>query len=110
MLYLDYSTPIDKLRAKAKEIVENSPLWDRSVFALQVTDFRERTMEVRVLVSASNGGRLFELRCLLREQLIAFLQTEYPQSLPRTRTELGGQSGNGVDVDAMVGGSDHTAY
>jgi small-conductance mechanosensitive channel len=110
MLYLDYSTPIDKLRAKAKEIVENSPLWDRSSFALQVTDFRERTMEVRVLVSASNGGRLFELRCLLREQLIAFLQAEYPQSLPRTRTELGGHAGNEPDVEAMVGGSDHTAY
>jgi small-conductance mechanosensitive channel len=110
MLYLDYSTPIAELRAKAKEIVENSPLWDRNVFAVQITDFRERTMEVRILVSASNGGRLFDLRCRLREELIAFLQSEHPRSLPRTRTELGGHSGHGEEIEAMVGGSDHTAF
>jgi small-conductance mechanosensitive channel len=93
MLYLDYSAPIDALRAKAREVVEGSPLWDHNVFALQVTDFRERTMEVRVLISAADGGKLFDLRCLLRERLIAFLQTTHPQSLPRTRTEVEGQSG-----------------
>jgi len=87
MIYLDYSAPIEALRAKAREIVEMSPLWDHSVFALQVTDFRERTMEVRVLVSASTSGKLFELRCLLREQLIVYLQTQHPRALPRTRTE-----------------------
>ena len=88
LLYLDYSTPIEVLRAKAKEVVETSQLWDRNVFAVQITDFRERTMEVRVLVSAANGGKLFDLRCLVREKLIAFLQAEHPESLPRTRTEF----------------------
>jgi small-conductance mechanosensitive channel len=107
MLYLDYSTPIDTLRAKAKEIADGSPLWDRNVFALQITDFRERTMEVRVLVSASNGGKLFDLRCLIREKLIAFLQAEYPHSLPRTRTELGGHAS---ERDAELSGADHTDY
>jgi hypothetical protein len=109
MLYLDYSTPIDTLRAKAREIVDDSPFWDRSVFALQITDFRERTMEVRVLVSASNGGNLFNLRCLIREKLIAFLQAEHPQSLPRTRTELGAQVGPN-EAGEIAGGSDHTDY
>jgi small-conductance mechanosensitive channel len=111
MFYLDYSTPVAALREKAKAIVEDSALWDRNVFAVQVTDFRERTMEIRVLVSASTSGRLFELRCLVREALITYLQTEHPQSLPRTRTELGGGANPGShDVEAMVGGSDHTAY
>jgi small-conductance mechanosensitive channel len=109
MFYLDYSTPVAVLRAQAKAIVEDSPLWDRNVFAVQVTDFRERTMEVRVLVSASTSGRLFELRCLVREQLITFLQTEHPRSLPRTRTELGSAAPD-HDVEAMIGGSDHTDY
>ena len=45
-------------------------------------------MEIRVLVSAADGGNLFELRCQIREQLILFLKQEHPQALPRTRTEV----------------------
>lgn len=101
LLYLDYSTPIEALRAKAREIVEGSGLWDQNVFALQVTDFRERTMEVRVLVSAANGGKLFDLRCLVREKLIAYLQAEHPHALPRTRTEFDGGP-NGTTHDAAL--------
>ena len=88
MMYLDYQTPVEALRAKAKQVVEASPLWDKKVFAVQITDFRERTMEIRVLVSAADGGNLFELRCQIREQLILFLKQEHPQALPRTRTEV----------------------
>jgi small-conductance mechanosensitive channel len=109
MIYLDYSAPIEALRAKAREIVEMSPLWDHNVFALQITDFRERTMEVRVLVSASTSGKLFDLRCVLREQLIAYLQAQHPRALPRTRTEetvvgsghleLGHEAGHDHDSD-----------
>ena len=88
MMYLDYQTPVEALRAKAKQVVEASPLWDKKVVAVQITDFRERTMEIRVLVSAADGGNLFELRCQIREQLILFLKQEHPQALPRTRTEV----------------------
>ncbi|MDR3474840.1 MAG: mechanosensitive ion channel family protein [Devosia sp.] len=88
MMYLDYQTPVEALRAKAREVVEASPLWDRKVFAVQITDFRERTMEIRVLVSAADGGKLFDLRCQIREQLIGFLKAEHPEALPRTRTEF----------------------
>ena len=103
MIYLDYAAPIEALRAKAREIVEMSPLWDHNVFALQVTDFRERTMEVRVLVSASSSGKLFDLRCLLREQLIAYLQTQHPEALPRTRTEF--ESPGGGDANPYMAAS-----
>lgn len=50
--------------------------------AVQVTDFREFTMEVRILISARNAGRTFDLRCQMREQIVAFLQENYPQALP----------------------------
>jgi hypothetical protein len=30
------------------------------------------------------------MRCDIREQLIAFLQSEHPQCLPKWRAELGG--------------------
>jgi len=89
MLYLDYVVPVAALRKKAEEIVHASPLWDQQVFGLQVTDFKESTMEVRVLVSATNSGRLFDLRCEVREKIIAFLQESYPEALPRLRAQLG---------------------
>lgn len=92
MIYLDYTIPIDTLRQQLKAIVDALPLWDKKVFALQVTDFREHTMEVRVLVSSSDSGKLFDLRCQTREKLIDLLQRDYPQSLPRFRTTIDGPS------------------
>ena len=109
MMYLDYAAPIEALRAKAKEVVEASPLWDRKVFAVQITDFRERTMEIRVLVSAADGGRLFDLRCQIREQLIGFLKAEHPEALPRTRTAvestIGHEPGDVFDDGAAQAGA-----
>lgn len=90
-LYVDYATPIDALREEARRIVEADPDWDRRVFAVQVTDLTERSMQVRVLVSATNSGKAFDLRCRMRERLLAFLAREYPQCLPLMRLEAGGR-------------------
>jgi small-conductance mechanosensitive channel len=88
-LYVDPSTPVDAVRQAAREIAEGSPLWDRRVFAVQVTDLRERSMEIRVLVSAADAGRMFDLRCLMRERLIDFIAREHPRALARERVEVG---------------------
>lgn len=88
MLYLDYSVPIGAIRKKVEEIAAASSRWDRNVVNVAVTDLKERTMEVRILVSASNSGRTFDLRCEMREKLIDFIQQEYPQTLPLMRLEL----------------------
>ncbi|MBA4788780.1 MAG: mechanosensitive ion channel family protein [Rhizobiales bacterium] len=90
MIYLDYGVPIAEVRRKVEEIAGASRLWDRQVVNVQVTDFRESVMEVRILVSAGNGGRTFDLRCEVREKLIAYLQEAYPHALPRLRTEFAG--------------------
>ncbi|WP_439815967.1 mechanosensitive ion channel family protein [Zavarzinia sp. CC-PAN008] len=87
MIYVDYSAPVSVLRAKLEELAKASPLWDGQVVNLAVTDFRETTMEIRMLVSAANAGSAFDLRCEMRERMIAFLQQAYPQSLPRRRLE-----------------------
>jgi small-conductance mechanosensitive channel len=87
LLYLDYMAPIDRIRAKAAEIAAASPLWDRKVVNVQVTDVKERVIEVRVLVSAANASAAFDLRCAVREKLIEFLRSEHPESLPRSRNE-----------------------
>jgi small-conductance mechanosensitive channel len=86
-VHVDYTTPVEALRAEARRIVEAAPEWDRRVFALQVTDASERSMQLRVLVSARNAGKAFDLRCRIREDLLAFLAREYPQCLPQVRTD-----------------------
>lgn len=87
MLYLDYRAPIDRIRRKFEEIVRASDKWDGKVCAVQVTDARERVIEVRGLVSAADGGKTFDLRCEAREKLIAWMQAEIPEALPRDRQE-----------------------
>jgi small-conductance mechanosensitive channel len=89
-LYVDYTAPLDRVRQKLEEIVRGSDLWDGKVVVLQVTDTSENTMQLRALVSARNAGDAFSLRCIVREQLIAFLQSEHLHALPRQRTEIAG--------------------
>ena len=84
-LWVDYATPIEPIRAEAKRLIETMPEWDQRVFNVQVTEATDKAIQVRVLVSASNAGKSHDLRCKLREALIAFLAREYPASLPLVR-------------------------
>lgn len=85
--HLDHRTPISALRAKAEEIVRASKLWDGKVVNLQVSETTEQTIEVRVLATARDASKVWDLRCEIREKMLGFLQAEYPQSLPRRRNE-----------------------
>lgn len=87
-LWVDYGAPVDALRAELKRVCEASPAWDRRVCLIQVTDASERAMQLRVLVSAADAGRAWDLRCAVREALIAFLREHHPQFLPRLRAEI----------------------
>lgn len=88
-LYVDYSTPVDRVRQKLTEFAKASKLWDGDVVNLQVTDAKDRTIELRALVSARSSGEAWDLRCEMREKLIDFLQREYPQALPQQRLQIG---------------------
>jgi hypothetical protein len=76
-----------ELREELKRLIENNPKWDRKVCGLQVTDAKQSTIEVRALVSSTDPGKAFDLRCEVREGLIQFLCRNYPESLPRIRVE-----------------------
>ncbi|MFD1470470.1 mechanosensitive ion channel family protein [Hymenobacter caeli] len=84
-LYADFTLPVAAVRAELERIVAATPRWDGRVCKLQVTDLKERTLELRALVSAADSGTAFDLRCEVREQLVAFVQAHYPDSLPKTR-------------------------
>jgi small-conductance mechanosensitive channel len=86
-LYLDYSVPLEPIRNELNRLLTTTKLWDRRVSAVQVTEARENAMVVRALVSANNSGMLFDLRCYIRENLILFIQKNYPDAFPKTRGE-----------------------
>ena len=96
-LWVDFRTPLAPLRAKLDELVAAAPEWDGRVAGLQVTDVSEHAMQLRFLVSSADASLGFDLRCKVREQMIAYLQEEYPEMLPLTRAVV-----NVTDVNADV--------
>jgi small-conductance mechanosensitive channel len=106
MIYLDYSIPVSVLRKKVEEITAESKIWDKRVVNVQVTDFRESVMEIRILASANSAPKVFDLRCEVREKLVEFIQREYPQALPKVRTDRP-LEGNGA---AILGAGAHASF
>ncbi|PHN06858.1 mechanosensitive ion channel protein MscS [Flavilitoribacter nigricans DSM 23189 = NBRC 102662] len=86
-LYVDYTFPVEVLRRELTDFLENHRLWDQRVGIVQVTDSKPDVMEIRLLVSATNAGNAFDLRCEVREHMINFIQQEQPESLPKMRMQ-----------------------
>jgi small-conductance mechanosensitive channel len=87
LLYLDYGAPVDRIRQKAAELVAQSKLASGKVTSVQVTNTRPDSIEVRILISADSAANASNLCAELREELVAFLQREHPEALPRQRSE-----------------------
>jgi small-conductance mechanosensitive channel len=88
ILYADYAVPVQELREHFHSILKGSPLWDGRVWAFQVTDATPQTLQLRALMSVANSSDSSDLRCLVREKLVEFLQSRYPACLPLTRVSL----------------------
>lgn len=87
-LYVDYSMPLEPLRRHFEKVLSETKLWDQQTQVLQVTDTTERTMTIRLLMTAQNSPTAWDLRCYVREKMIEFIQQNYPQSLPHVRATL----------------------
>ncbi|MBH5367051.1 mechanosensitive ion channel family protein [Bradyrhizobium glycinis] len=87
-LHVDYRADVSRIRRWLEEAVKQSKLWDGEVVNLQVIDADARTIELRALVSARNAPQSWDLRCEIREKLIAFIRDEMPEALPRERAIL----------------------
>ncbi|MDH4867893.1 mechanosensitive ion channel [Alcaligenes nematophilus] len=96
-LWVDYKVEMQGLNAAFKDLCESSELWDGRVQVLQVTDTNEWGMQLRFLVSAADSGRLFDLRCLLRERLVAYLGQHQPDAFVRVRMLEAQPEGHGPD-------------
>ena len=86
-LDVDWTVPIDGLRAEMVRLLDGTDLWDHRVAVVQVTDATEGRIRVRVLTSAESGPVLWDLRCYLREGLVTWLQRQ-DTGLPRARVEM----------------------
>ncbi|GAA4664782.1 mechanosensitive ion channel domain-containing protein [Frondihabitans cladoniiphilus] len=85
---LDWRVTAGEMRAELDRILDGADLWDGRVKVLQVTDAVGGYVHIRILVSALDAGALFDLRCLVREEMIVWLHEHSPQSIPRTRVQM----------------------
>jgi hypothetical protein len=99
-LHVDYRADVPRIRGWLEGAVKESKLWDGAVVNLQVIDADSRTIELRALVSARNAPQSWDLRCEMREKLIAFIRDEMPEALPRERAILIPQGG-GDDIELL---------
>ena len=87
-IYTDFDLPIDSLREELTRLLNATDLWDQKVNVIQVTDLSEKTMELRALMSAKDAPTAWDLRVYARENLLKYIQKNFPDSLPRTRLEI----------------------
>lgn len=88
-LHVDHSAPVDAVREELMRVLDASPLWDGREGAVQVVETHPHTIELRATLSARDAPRAWDLRCDVREALIAFLRENHPDALPRLRADLG---------------------
>ena len=84
-IYTDYHVSFEALREELTRLLNSTPLWNKKVNVLQVTDAKQNGVEVRALMSAKDASTAWDLRVYIREKLIEFIQKNYPESLPKTR-------------------------
>ncbi len=95
--HADYTLPMERAREELDRIVVDHPKWDGRAKGLLVTDVKDRTLEIRALISAKNAGDQWDLRCEVREKMIAWLgEFEDGKYLPRMR--LVGEAGAAASV------------
>ena len=85
---LDWRVPVDAVRAKFMEIIEGSNAWDRRSANVLVTGSEGGYVTLRFKISAANSDDQFDLRCIVREEIMTWLQKEHPEALPVTRVML----------------------
>jgi small-conductance mechanosensitive channel len=84
--YTDHGVDLEAMRAELKRILEGSELWDGKASGVLVTAIKDHVVEVRAMISARNAGDQWNLRCLVRERLLAWL-SQQSSSLPTVRLD-----------------------
>jgi small-conductance mechanosensitive channel len=84
--YADHSVDVDAMRQELDRILSETDLWDGKVKGVIVSGIKDHVVEVRALISAADADRQWQLRCLVREKLLGWLQRQ-GTSLPTVRID-----------------------
>ncbi|MDT0180951.1 mechanosensitive ion channel family protein [Microbacterium sp. ARD31] len=85
---LDWNVSPDRMREHLQEVVAATELWDGRTAVLQVTDAVAGYVRVRILVTAKDAPTLFDLRCLVREAMVTWVQRTLPDAVPVQRVRM----------------------
>ena len=88
LLHLDPVAKVAPIRAEFERFVKQHPLWDGRNVALLMTEAYPESIELRLSMSAETIGDLWNLRCAVREHMLAWLREEQPDALIRHRLEV----------------------
>jgi small-conductance mechanosensitive channel len=70
-VWVDPHADVDAVRAEYARIVQASPHWDGRVCELEVVDLAAHGVQLRGIASAASAGDAWDLRCEVRESLVA---------------------------------------
>ena len=87
-LHLDPATDVGPVRAEFERFTAENALWDKRTATLLMTEAHPESIELRMSVSAATIGELWNLRCAVREHMLAWLRQEMPGALIRHRLEV----------------------
>lgn len=82
---VDFSFPVESIRKVLPEMLKDNPDWDGRLWNVQVTKTTEQYKEIRVLLSSSDASKNWDLRADIRERLIDFINTNYPDTFSKIR-------------------------
>lgn len=87
---VDWTVPVAELREELEKFVRTHPMWDGRMVSVYVTGTTGTLLRLRPLVSAVDGDQAWLLGCAVREHLVEWIRTNYPQAIPRVRAEWAG--------------------
>ncbi|MGU3356719.1 mechanosensitive ion channel family protein [Microbacterium sp. M4A5_1d] len=99
---LDWNVSPAAMRAHLHDVLEKTDLWDRRTSVLQVTDAVAGYVRVRILVTAKDAPTLFDLRCLVREAMVTWVQRTMPQAVPVQRIVMSDATAPGHHTDHPI--------
>ena len=86
--WLDPTADVPRLRERFERIVRDNPRWDGRALGFQLTDTTSEAIQLRGIMTVADAGLAFDLRCDVREAMLAYIRDEMPEALPRTRAVI----------------------
>lgn len=83
-VHADFGVDVEAVRAELRRALEGQALWNGKTAEVIVSELSGETVVLRATVSADDASKLWDLRCLVRERMLTFLQADESR-LPRRR-------------------------